>query len=721
MSIANTVYSKHIVGGEIIYDFLGGNNYRVTLKVYRDCFGGGAPFDGADINAPAAYLTVYFGTGALDTVINIGSPVITNIQPSINNPCIQPPGGVCVEQGVYTYTINLPPKAGGYYLVYQRCCRNNTILNLVNPGNQGATYYTKIPGPEDVLVNNSPRFKEFPPLFVCNNLPFTFDHSATDPDGDQLVYSLCPPFLGLDANCPSLFTNGCPTQASALPYLNVNYAAPYTGSYPIASNPAFSINPTTGLLTGKPNLIGQFVVGVCIQEFRAGKLLNTHYRDFQFNVTPCVINVVSNFADQIQKCQGNAITFDNQSTSNLGPLSYLWNFGVNGITSDTSNLKDPSYNYADTGRYTVTLIANPNKPCSDTLKKTVYVYPKLKTSFTTLYKQCLRGNSYNFNNTSVHINGATFKWDFTSSATPSISVLKSPTAIVYNSSGKFLVKMIAKQLSCIDSFIDSVRVIGRPKAKINNLPTSLCDPATVGFSNGSYSDLPLTYKWIFSNGNTSTELEPTQVFSPPGVYGVTLIATTASLCIDTSIASVQNITVNPTPAAGFSINPTTTTIFDPEIKITNFASDDVVSWNYSFGDGNSTQNVNYTYPYSNPGIYNIVQTVSNTFGCTDTAQREVTILPEFRFWIPNTFTPNNDNKNDIFMPKAVGVLNYQFDIFNKWGQHVYEGKNHLQGWDGKFKGSDCEQDVYVWIISFKNEVTLKREYHQGHVLLLRSE
>ncbi len=722
MSFGKTVFSKHIVGGEIIYDFIGGNNYRVTLKVYRDCFSGGAPFDGVDLTVPPAYLSIYYGTGVLDTIINIGAPVITNIPPTINNPCIQAPGGICVEQGVYTYTINLPPKAGGYFLVYQRCCRNNTILNLVNPGGQGATYFTKIPGPEDVLVNSSPRFKEFPPLFVCNNLPFTFDHSATDPDGDQLVYSLCAPYLGLDATCPSLGTaGGCPTVAPPPPYINVNYIPPYSGGNPISANPAFSINPSTGILTGKPNLTGQFVVGVCIQEFRGPKLLNTHYRDFQFNVTPCIINVLSLFADQRQKCQGNTITFDNQSTSNLGGLTYFWDFGVNPLTTDTSSIKNPVYNYADTGRYVVTLIANPNKPCTDTLKQIVYVYPPLKANFVKQNRQCLKGNSFNFSNTSQSIPTATFKWNFTANATPSTSILKNPTGIVYNQAGKFFVKLVAKQLTCVDSITDSVRVLNRPTAKINNLPLSLCDPANVGFSNGSFSDLPLSYKWLFSNGKTSSAFEPTQIFSPAGIYGATLIATTASLCLDTSIASVQNITVNPSPTAGFSVSPKETTIFEPEINVTDMSGGNVTAWYYYLGDGSSSSYQSFIYPYTSTGVYTITQVVSNAYNCRDSTQQEVTILPEFRFWIPNTFTPNNDGKNDVFMPIAIGVLKYHFDIFDKWGQHIYSGNNYLEGWDGRFNGKPCEQDVYVWLIDFRNEVTERHEYHQGQVTLLKND
>lgn len=716
------VFSYHIVGGEIIYDYLGGNDYKITLKVYRDCFSQGAAFDGmpnpGSGGITPALLTLY----SADTLIgayDIGTPVITNIPPTINNPCVQAPGGICVEEGVYTYTLNLPPRAGGYYLIYQRCCRNSSILNLTAPNTQGATYYTFIPGPETVAVNSSPRYKNFPPIFICNNLSFTFDHSATDPNNDQLVYSLCPPFQGLDQGCPALGGGGCPTVAPPPPFQNVSFTSPYTGSYPIASNPAFSINPITGILTGKPNTLGQFVVGVCVREYRNNVLINTHYRDFQFNVVSCIVQVASIFADQIEKCEGSAITFTNQSFGNIGALTYAWDFGVPGLSSDSSSAVNPTYTYQDTGKYTVTLIANPNKPCSDTIQKTVYIYPPLDIKFPSNANQCLRGNSFTFSTQGGYMPQATFQWNFTSAATPSSSIVKNPTNIIFNQPGKYFVKLIAKQLTCIDSFIDSVRIIPRPISKINNLPVSLCDPGKVAFSNGSSSVLPLSYFWLFSNGNTSTDFQPVQVFSPPGVYSASLIVTTSGLCVDTSLSVINNITINPTPKAGFTFSPRVTTIFDPEIMFTDSSSSDVTTWQYDFGDGGTSSFMNEKHIYQEYGDYVITQTVTNQFGCSDTISDVVKILPEFRFWIPNCFTPDANLINDNFMPIAIGIINYEFDIFDRWGEKIFSTKNPIEGWNGFYKGKECKEDTYVWRIVFKNVVTYKDEIHYGHVTLLK--
>lgn len=710
------------------YDFVGGSTYKVTLKLYRDCINGQAPFDGQGTASPAL-LHVFDAAGNLVQQVNMGVPVITNVPPSINNPCIQTPNGICVEEGKYEVNITLPPLAGGYNLVYQRCCRNNSILNIITPGGTGSSYQAFIPGPEKALVNSSPRYNNFPQIFICNGLDLTFDHKATDPDGDVLVYSLCSPYNGLDGCCPMItnppmapgtsFCNNppavCPTAAIAPPYAFVNFVAPYSGSYPIASNPSLAINSSTGLLTGKPNINGQWVVGICVEEWRNGTLLSTHYRDFQFNVVTCSVTVISAVADQPSKCQGDTINFVNNS---FGASTYHWDFGINEIFSDTSNIKNPTYVYPDTGVYYVTLIANPGKPCADTVKKPFYIYPRLDIAFVPQGVQCLKNNSFNFSLLGTYINSATFNWDFGSSATPNSSTIKNPSNVVFTQPGKYFVKVIGKQYTCIDSFIDSVRILARPTAIINNFPTALCDPGKISFSNGSVSEYYGGYIWSFSDGTYSYQYEPTHTFSPAGTYSVTLTMTRGAPCPDTSITSINTITVNPVPTAFYVATPTVTSIFDPLIYFENGSSSDATNFFYNFGDGGTSDFMNEQHVYQLPGTYTVVQTVYNRFGCADQAIGLIKIEPEFRFFIPNTFTPDENNLNEIFRPVTIGVSNLSFDIFDRWGQKIYTGNDLEKGWDGKFKGKMSKQDVYVWKISYLNEVTRKYETKVGHVLLL---
>jgi gliding motility-associated-like protein len=733
--ISTQLLATHIVGGEILYDHLGGNDYRITLKIYRDC-SSLSPFDGNGVAGPA-YITVFDASYNVEGVIDIGAPVITVVPPAFNNPCINAPNNICIEEGVYTYTLNLPPKTGGYLIVYQRCCRNANIINLVNSNanNEGATYFTKIPGPEEVLINNSPRFTKFPPIYICRDVRLKFDHSASDPDGDQLVYSLTAPFAGLDGCCAAIKQSGtpgtssncpnppaiCPQNATLPPYPPVLFLSPFSGSYPIPSNPAFSINPVTGELSGTPTMVAQYAVGVQVQEYRNNVLINTHFRDFQFTVIGCTVNVLSAVADQTPQCKGQNLSFINKSLNNSATPVYHWDFGVPTISTDTSNLFSPSYFYPDTGIYILSLITNPGKPCSDTLKKEVYVYPPLEVKFLHPGRQCFKNNAFNFSPQGTFAAQASFTWNFSGNANPTVAVVKNIEGVNFLQGGLFTVTLQAKQFACRDTFMDTVRVIGRPKAKINNLPGKLCDPAWVGFSNGSSGELPLKYYWSFSNGETSTEFEPKQLFTPAGNYEATLIVETEILCKDTSVYKISPITIYPKPNAGFIVSPKETSIFEPYIQVSAIpSSENPLSRYFTFGDGSFASNSSTIHTYEAFGNYTITQIVTNTYGCQDTAYESVKILTEFRFWIPNTFTPDNNNLNDVFMPVTFGISNYSFEIFNSWGQLVFKTKNTEEGWNGTYKNTESPQGTYIWKISYKNPVTENTEEKAGHLILLRS-
>ena len=120
-----------------------------------------------------------------------------------------------------------------------------------------------------------------------------FDHSATDADGDQLIYEMCAPLTGGgQGGLGGGNANGCngitPDPACPPPYTPVSFInPPYNVVNPMAGNPAVTVNPVNGLLTGTPELLGQFVVGVCVSEYRNGQLLSRISRDFQFNVANC--------------------------------------------------------------------------------------------------------------------------------------------------------------------------------------------------------------------------------------------------------------------------------------------------------------------------------------------------------------------------------------------------------------------------------------------------
>lgn len=720
-------FATHIVGGEIFYDYLGGNNYKITLKVYRDCFNGIPPFDNP------AFVFVYNASGVLINTLSIAVPASVIIPATINNPCFTAPNNICVEEAVYVTNINLPPIIGGYFFSYQRCCRNNSILNLSAPGNVGTTYWCHIPGPEVVLVNSEPHFNLFPPIFICNGIPINFDHSATDSDGDSLAYKLCDPYNGLDPCCPLLNPAlpptpsagsqcpfppaACPVNAPPPPYATVPFLAPYSGTYPLSSSPAISINAVTGLLNGVPNLNGQWVVGVCVEEWRNGVLIGTHHRDFQFNVVPCPGLVVSAVLSQTTHCFGFTVNFNNQSQNGT---SYLWNFGDQTTLADTSNLFQPTYMYPDTGNYSVSLIVNPYTLCADTSFTTFEVYPLLNPTFTQPAAECVVGNSFNFNATGTFAGNGTFSWAFGNSANPTTSSLQNPTNIVYSLPGTFAVALTISENGCTESYVDSVTVYPIPTAGFNGVPVIGCAPFLMQFTDSSIVGTPASYLWDFGDGTSSTLSNPSHLYSNVGVYNVTLTITTVAGCIGTSTFFVPAmVTTTPSPVANFTGTPTQTSIFEPWISFTDLSSGEI-KWFYSFGDGQTDTIPNPMHTYGYAGIFNVMEVVTNQFGCTDTAYFPITIIPEYRFWIPNAFTPfNNDDINLVFMPVVLGVTDYEFLIFDRWGQLIFETQDIKKGWDGTYKGNKCQIDIYVWKITYTDVIDLLQHTHIGHVTLVK--
>lgn len=358
---APKAYATHIVGGEMNYEYIGNDTYIIRLTVYRDCSPGvTTPYD------DPAFVGVFNSAGALVLDLQLFFQGSQPLNTQFNFDCGVEPTGVCVETTTYTQTITLPPTPGGYTISYQRCCRNNTITNVVNPGSVGATYSATIPD-ISLGLNSNPVFDNPPPVYACANAPLQLDFSATDLDGDSLVYNLCVPVDGALSNDPQ------PTPIGFYPTTPITWQTPYSQTNVLGGTPAATINSQTGIFTANPNTLGQFVVGICVDEYRNGQYISTTSRDIQINVVDCQLAIVSAFQIPTNGCS-NTVTFNNTS---VGGTSYSWNFGDTTTTTDVSTLQNPTYTYPNVGTYTVTLIAsNPQFPdCDDTLITNITILP----------------------------------------------------------------------------------------------------------------------------------------------------------------------------------------------------------------------------------------------------------------------------------------------------------------------------------------------------------
>ena len=368
LGVVKQASATHIVGGELVYRYLGPSQYAVTLIIYRDCLSGAAAFDN-----PAS-VGVFRANGSLFQNLNFALDSVVTLQSTINSSCVTAPNNVCTEAGYYTEIVTLPPVVGGYTLAYQRCCRNAVIQNIQTPGDVGATYVATIPGTESSPNNSSPFWNNLPPLYVCANLPWQFNHSAFDADGDSLVYSLCTPYQGANTTAPQ------PSPPSTPPYVPILWEPPYGPNDMMGGTVPLTINPSTGQINATPNSQGTYVIGLCVREYRNGVLLGETARGIQVNVVNCQAPVA--LPDDLNEIAPNSFIncteFVEFSATNSAGFNILWDFGDPTTTSDQSTLQSPTWTYPGPGVYDLTLIVfnptNPNDPlCTDTVIQQITV------------------------------------------------------------------------------------------------------------------------------------------------------------------------------------------------------------------------------------------------------------------------------------------------------------------------------------------------------------
>ncbi len=344
--------ATHIVGGNMTYRCLGGDQYEITLTFRRDCENGA---NDAPLDDPATF-GIFDRFGALQTHLGdeLGRtfvPLQTRqvILADVNENCIiGNTGNLCVEEAIYRDTISLPFNKLGYFISYQRCCRNIILNNIDNPLQVGATYHTFIDvDPLENCNNSQPVFNSWPEIFACQDQPFVFDHSGVDPDGDEIVYSVCTPSSGAS------FQNPFPSTPSAPPYDDIVFSNGHSLGNVLGSGIPLMIDDETGLITATPGTLGTYLVGICMQEFRNGELLSEVRRDFEITVVPCTDSIEFTECNvQGTDCNsGNTVSFSVASTN---ADNFTWFFDwPNMDPAFIATGPNQTFTYPQAGQYTV--------------------------------------------------------------------------------------------------------------------------------------------------------------------------------------------------------------------------------------------------------------------------------------------------------------------------------------------------------------------------------
>ncbi len=280
--------------------------------------------------------------------------------------------------------------------------------------------------------------------------------------------------------------------------------------------------------------------------------------------------------------------------------------------------------------------------------------------------------------------------------------------------------LVTDNNGCTANAVTQVTVNALPIVNFSSDVTAGCKPLCVNFTNTS----PMSHSqvWNFGDGGNSAQTNPLYCYNQTGSYSVTLIITDNNGCSN-SLTQNNYITVHPDPVASFTATPQPATILNPTVF---FRSNDVgvSGWYWSFGDAlnssSTDQNTNYTY--SDTGNYTVRLVVVNEFGCRDIAEKTVRINPDFILYVPNSFTPNGDDINDLFTPIGIGVDvdEYVLYIYDRWGSQIFKSTQPNVGWDGKANDGKnvAQMDVYVWKVITRDVLGGLHRY-EGHISLIK--
>ena len=718
--------------------------YFIECNMYRDKFGDGAPFDA----------TAAFGifrqnlNGSWVYIDDVGAqPGPIDDVPRTDDPCVEEPEDIGVEETRYGFTYTFDVINRPYMIAYQRCCRNNSISNIREPGDTGAVFSIEI-SPEAMAVgNSSPRFNEFPPIFICSNRSIDFDHSATDADGDVIRYSFCPPLQAggvVDAQTDG--NDGCCDCVRPNPFIcgppfdEAVFIPPFTSIQPMGGNPMVRINQVDGMISGTPNLLGQFVVAVCAEEYRNNVIIGRIRRDFQFNVVQCTPQVQAAFdyerigdaiedgcdIFEINSCGENTVFIENASTIPSEIFSYHWTFfnpdgTVLDDVSGADEVRDIEVTFPGIGQYEGVMVLNEGTECSDTACFFVNIFPDISADFEFAYDTCVAG-PVQFTDLSITGADEILSWDW-SFGTEDTSTDQNPGFEFAEPGSNTVTLRVEDNNECIAESEQTIDYFPVPQLIIVE-PTSFvgCSPAEIFFNNLS-TPIDSTYDilWDFGDGNTTNAISPTHTYLEPGNYDVSVDITSPVGCT-TSTSFESWIRILEGPVADFSYSPEEPNNFTEAVSFTDM-SVNAGAWQWSFGGaGNSfVQNPNFSFP--DTGFYDVVLTVFHPVtNCPDTMLQTVEVRPLTTLFMPNAFTPDNDGTNDTFRGKGFleAISDYNLTVWNRWGQMIFSTDNPSDGWNGQLNnmGQASPQGVYVYKVSYIDPRG-ETKSQDGTVMLLR--
>jgi gliding motility-associated-like protein len=496
-------------------------------------------------------------------------------------------------------------------------------------------------------------------------------------------------------------------------------------------------------------------VAACIKQSVAQNI--TIYPNIFINVAP----------DRTQICSGEKVKFVN---STVGGSVHRWFYRTQG--GDPSEVREErTFATAATQEYTLTNTTNQtvvyeivyqvtNGSCSDEIVMPVTVYRSMIADFNATSITAYTGGEAfaDFLDTSLPVNDPDFRyeWDFGTASTPTTFDGYTPPQIRYTAIGEKYIRLVvtnklaeAAGLSCFKDKSLRIEVLLPPLgASFKYTPQATCFPAAITITeNNATGDL---YEWTLKDkaGNTlviTNETLPVFKVAAPGEYTI-FLKTTNSITGQTAESDNRNtpVQIMDNPYAAFEVVPDSV-VFVPDETGIQMRNNTLRANNYywDFNDGGTSAEFQPEHHYQLAGNYLIVLSASHNYGpkdfdgdgiidgdliCYDTATQVIIAKKGGRIRIPNAFTPNITGPNggysdglfnDVFRPIMDGVEEFQMQIFDRWGNLIFESNDKNQGWDGYDKnGRLLPAGVYVYKIVMRLSDD-QRTTQLGDVTLIR--
>lgn len=757
--------ASHIVGGDIRFQCLGNDQYLLTVKVFRDCQHGKIPLDST------IRINMYEnGSGFHRLVKRFMLPLVGNdTLVFVEKNCINIPDG-CTHIGFYKLAFELNPEQytnkGGYYFTWNRCCRNTVIRNInvgERPeGNTGITLYAAIP--PLTTFNSTPWFKRDPLTLLCVDNPFSFNYEAQDPDGDSLVFSLVAPLEAVN-------------DQGSDPFVPIHWVSTYNLNHLMDGNPSLRIDPHTGQLSVTPRQQGVYAIALRCEEFRHGVKIGEVRRELQLTISTCTANAYAQFVPDPQKdtfevYPGQELKVDVHAydpdaqdslffsargelldTSVVGHDVITWQHPAQGLAAVTAHLRwTPTCTLVRKRPYSLQLLVKDNGcPIAKTRVSVLHVKVEDPATGDTPELACLQIAD---SNTLIipwkAMNASLFRYAllYRQQAYGQARVVDSITS---PAAGKYVDDSAFDHDDRNYCYLLRMANVCGKQGSASNLACSSDAhhvPDPVYLVSASVEDnAEVELKWMPAD---AADFAGYQLYRKPN-------AKNARFYLYRSIASLgqqtfedNQVHVNDTSYCYriFSTNrcghqsPVGNTACTILLTGQSQTFEHALFWNdYSGWKGNvdhyeiwrqdgdtafleinSSKDSCYLDDQLDPGAgayhYKIIAREGPGGGNASSTSNGIFLYQSPGLYVPNSFTPNHDGHNDTWRLVPVFVKTWHVEVYNRWGERVFETENPKTQWDGTYKGSLVSEQVFLYRIRYTGwDHTV--HYREGTVNVLR--